>query len=541
MAEPTSIEEKKEFQELCSLQDNIIEAPISIALLGQIMLVSTHEDFSLITKPLAGSDKEYLFSKKSDFKHISHPESFRASLLQVYNAGFRAFLGAHSNMDKIMLSCDHIGEHIDAITECITKGDNSDIEMFVPISLESLKATAKKCTDWSREIKEGFYNALKLLEEIDLACQITQKTNKDQIAKFVKHKAEVDEEKELIERKKKERENKIKEIEEERIRRKEEFEKNQKEISVSEVDIIKEEEALQKMIVEQKHARKAHEEAKTSGKLFSTINFGTAGIAHSLRAAIGGDYSERVEDRDKKKQLFDETTKKVDMLEVDVKTTQKKVKSKTDSEEKWLKEKENIEKEIETEKNEFYDLSEKISAANMKLLSNTVEKVDLEDIKNIIGEGIKQLSMLEERWRTLEAYFIKVANNLELAMEESIKFFSESVTGVLESQQQINPFKKRRILALSFEAYTQCYVASAISTSYMKISDKYLMPSIIKLGTLLTLDPENEKDKLEIKKRSEEIQLKSKDAIDYIREVVEFEKQQKDKKIEHQRTELKIK
>lgn len=59
-------------------------APLSIALLGQLMLVAGEKDFSLAKQ-----------RPEKGFKFIQHPESFRACLVQVSNCGWRAFNEAH--------------------------------------------------------------------------------------------------------------------------------------------------------------------------------------------------------------------------------------------------------------------------------------------------------------------------------------------------------------------------------------------------------------------------------------------------------------
>ena len=69
--------------------DFLTPAPMCIALLGQLMLISTEKDFSL--------EKQ---RPENGFKYIEHPESFRASLLQVSNAGWRAFNEAHKVIPK---------------------------------------------------------------------------------------------------------------------------------------------------------------------------------------------------------------------------------------------------------------------------------------------------------------------------------------------------------------------------------------------------------------------------------------------------------
>ena len=59
-------------------------APLSIALLGQLMLIAGEKDFSLENQ-----------RPEKGFKFIEHPKSFRACLVQVSNTGWRAFNEAH--------------------------------------------------------------------------------------------------------------------------------------------------------------------------------------------------------------------------------------------------------------------------------------------------------------------------------------------------------------------------------------------------------------------------------------------------------------
>ena len=58
--------------------DNFLTpAPMTIALLGQLILVSADSDFSLQDQ-----------AKQIAFKHLQYPDSFRACLVQVSNRGW---------------------------------------------------------------------------------------------------------------------------------------------------------------------------------------------------------------------------------------------------------------------------------------------------------------------------------------------------------------------------------------------------------------------------------------------------------------------
>ena len=89
MAEAKQLEKagdqiQKTGEDLDSMQRNVIVAPYSLAILGQVMLLATKSDFSLISKPVPDGSKDVkFFEGRGDFKYITHPESFRATLVQV--------------------------------------------------------------------------------------------------------------------------------------------------------------------------------------------------------------------------------------------------------------------------------------------------------------------------------------------------------------------------------------------------------------------------------------------------------------------------
>ena len=68
-------------------------APLSIALLGQLMLIAGEKDFSLENQ-----------RPEKGFQFIQNPESFRACLVQVSNTGWRAFNEAHKVRKMFFLS-----------------------------------------------------------------------------------------------------------------------------------------------------------------------------------------------------------------------------------------------------------------------------------------------------------------------------------------------------------------------------------------------------------------------------------------------------
>jgi len=73
-------------------------APMTIALLGQLMIIAGEKDFSLENQ-----------RPEKGFQHIAHPESFRACLVQVSNTGWRAFNEAHKVRTVRVGLCKSLG------------------------------------------------------------------------------------------------------------------------------------------------------------------------------------------------------------------------------------------------------------------------------------------------------------------------------------------------------------------------------------------------------------------------------------------------
>ena len=86
-------------------------APVTIAILGQLMLVSASADFSL-------QDKK----NPIPFKHLMYPDSFRACLVQISNKGWNAFNLAHTNMDQIRLHSSNVDTHVRTAVKFLLKG-----------------------------------------------------------------------------------------------------------------------------------------------------------------------------------------------------------------------------------------------------------------------------------------------------------------------------------------------------------------------------------------------------------------------------------
>ena len=93
--------EKDDFALAVEPMELLSAGPTSVNILGTLCLLATGPDFSL--KP----------ENREEFKFdlLKTPESFRASLCQISNEGYWAFLEADTMMDKIRMLTDQVGSN----------------------------------------------------------------------------------------------------------------------------------------------------------------------------------------------------------------------------------------------------------------------------------------------------------------------------------------------------------------------------------------------------------------------------------------------
>ena len=137
----------------------LMPAPMAIAILGDLILISAGNDFSIAEKaPIDG------------FKYIRYPDSFRASLVQLSNAGWNAFNEAHTCMDQIRLHTGGVDTHVRYAVNHLLKGTTKEIEKIVPLSLRKIQDIADKSRDLAEGIEIKFVNVMQLTGELLEAC-----------------------------------------------------------------------------------------------------------------------------------------------------------------------------------------------------------------------------------------------------------------------------------------------------------------------------------------------------------------------------------
>ena len=142
-----------------SWEHYLMPAPFSIAILGELMLISTNTDFALDKNP-----------PKDGFRLLKWPNSFRACLAQVGHAGWDAFNEAHKNMDQIRLYATNVPVHMKQAVQILLKGADDELEEMLPVPLGSIKMAADKCLKLATSVEDRFVHVMNLTAELLEAC-----------------------------------------------------------------------------------------------------------------------------------------------------------------------------------------------------------------------------------------------------------------------------------------------------------------------------------------------------------------------------------
>ena len=116
-------------------------APMSVGLLGNILLVAGQKDFSL-------EEAE----PRSGFQCIKYPKSFRASLLQLVNESYTAMYESHTKMDQIRLYTLAVPSFLKGAVQILAQGSKKQVEVMLPSHLTKIKDCATNCKDLAIEV-----------------------------------------------------------------------------------------------------------------------------------------------------------------------------------------------------------------------------------------------------------------------------------------------------------------------------------------------------------------------------------------------------
>ncbi|XP_016117239.1 uncharacterized protein [Sinocyclocheilus grahami] len=158
-AEDMRNQTKLMMQPYANWEEYLTPAPLSIAIMGELVFISSSTDFSINKNP-----------PKDGYKFIKYPDSFRACLMQVCNSGWWAFNEAHTSMDQIRLHTAQVPDYMKTAVKILFQGDDEVVKAHLPDQLDNIRVIADECLKLSDATEKRFNDVIKIIQELLEAC-----------------------------------------------------------------------------------------------------------------------------------------------------------------------------------------------------------------------------------------------------------------------------------------------------------------------------------------------------------------------------------
>ncbi|KAF7686493.1 hypothetical protein HF521_015855, partial [Silurus meridionalis] len=158
-AEEMRNQTKLVMQPYANWEEYLTPAPLSIAILGELVFISSKDDFSINKNP-----------PKNGYQYIKYPDSFRACLMQVCNSGWWAFNEAHKNMDQIRLHTMAVPDYMKTAVKILFQDNDEVVKAHLPDQLENIRVIADDCLDLATATENRFTDVINIIQELLEAC-----------------------------------------------------------------------------------------------------------------------------------------------------------------------------------------------------------------------------------------------------------------------------------------------------------------------------------------------------------------------------------
>lgn len=146
-------------QPYANWEEYLTPAPLSIAILGELVFISSSTDFSINKNP-----------PKDGYKFIKYPDSFRACLMQVCNSGWWAFNEAHKSMDQIRLHTAQVPDYMKTAVKILFQDNDEVVKAHLPDQLDNIRVIADECLKLSDATEKRFTEVINIIQELVEAC-----------------------------------------------------------------------------------------------------------------------------------------------------------------------------------------------------------------------------------------------------------------------------------------------------------------------------------------------------------------------------------
>ncbi|XP_072531207.1 uncharacterized protein [Salminus brasiliensis] len=159
-------------QPFANWEEYLTPAPLSIAILGELVFISSKEDFSINKNP-----------PKNGFQHIRDPDSFQACFMQVCKSGRLALSEAQKNMDQIWLHTTNVPDHMKTAVKILFNPYDEVSREQLPDQLKRIRLTVDNCLELAESTEKLFTDVPDIIQELHEACVVTKNFYEEELDK----------------------------------------------------------------------------------------------------------------------------------------------------------------------------------------------------------------------------------------------------------------------------------------------------------------------------------------------------------------------
>ncbi|KAL0172458.1 hypothetical protein M9458_032769 [Cirrhinus mrigala] len=146
-------------QPCANWEEYLTPAPPSIAILGELIFISSTTDFSVCKNP-----------PKGGYKFIKYHDSLYACVMQVCNYGWWAFNETHKSMDQIRLHTAKVSDYVESAVKILFQDYDEVVKAHLSNQLENIREIADECLELSDATEKRFTHVINIIQELLEAC-----------------------------------------------------------------------------------------------------------------------------------------------------------------------------------------------------------------------------------------------------------------------------------------------------------------------------------------------------------------------------------
>jgi hypothetical protein len=422
-------------------EDLIVAGPITVNYVGNLMTIASKKDFALVPPT-----PNYIFT------YIKYPQSFRATLVQIANGMYNAFLSAHSNMERIQLDMQQIPNYIKRALQLLTSASPRLIQSLLPQTIDNIKRTATKSVNSANSTLMNFRNLAALLEEVTEIATGTSSSNGDQLLQINNLLSNSTQEQQLLN---------------------DQLEEVRKEFEAAR-------EALQKAQKEYYDAFHAipGRRKRFLGVIGSVVG-GIVSVANSIGGvlnAIGCIFSScgRPDNRP-----FENAKAKAELALKNLKEAEARY-------DLWYP--------------QLLAKQNRLTAIIMQMSQLNMDKIDTQTIIDILIKATREIAEIQQQWDKLVRFFSKLSMIPETTQETILfEFISviesiQLIDGVLDNADR--EFYVLLLLDTADEIEQGAHLLYTMAKTYYDVSGRYMMDKIAGISGLLVTQTDSERERI---------------------------------------------